>query len=213
MVKIAVIDYGMGNLRSVSKALEKVSPEAKVMITSDSAAIDSADKVVLPGVGAIKDCLAEIDRLSLREVILNAAANKPFLGICLGMQALLNSSEECGGRECLGVIPGQVVRFGAQLNCDETGEHLKVPHMGWNRVVHAQPHPLWNGIESDSRFYFVHSYHAQTDSAQHSFGKTTYGIGFSAAIGRENIFAVQFHPEKSQNNGLQLLENFINWKI
>lgn len=213
MTKIAVIDYGMGNLRSVSKALEKVSPKATVSVTSDPTSIIAADKVVLPGVGAIKDCLHEIDSFNLRETILEASRNKPFLGICLGMQAMLNSSEENGGTECLGIIPGEVTLFQDPLQCSETGEKLKVPHMGWNHVFQTQDHPLWSGIENGARFYFVHSYFAKTKTEEHSLGETEYGINFSSAIGRENIFAVQFHPEKSQNCGLRLLENFINWNI
>ncbi len=212
MTYIAVIDYGMGNLRSVSKALEKVSNRYDIKITSNTNEINAADKIVFPGVGAIKDCIAEIDSLALRESIITASKNKPFLGICLGMQALLDHSAENNGTNCLGIIPGKVEMFDNPLICPISNEKLKVPHMGWNRVSQKQ-HPLWKGIADNSRFYFVHSYYAQPLNNQHCLGETEYGIKFSAAIGHENIFAVQFHPEKSQHAGLTLLNNFIDWKI
>ncbi|WP_396587973.1 imidazole glycerol phosphate synthase subunit HisH [Bermanella sp. R86510] len=204
----AVIDYGMGNLHSASKALEHVSPTTKVMVTSDPETILHADHVVLPGVGAMRDCMAEIKRLGVDQVVAEVAQSKPLLGICVGMQALMQHSEENQGVECLGHFQGAVKFFGRDL--EENGEKLKVPHMGWNQVIQT-PHPLWQNIEDNSRFYFVHSYYVQAANEQQIKGLGHYGKDFAAAIAQDNVFAVQFHPEKSHDAGLQLLQNFLNW--
>lgn len=209
MSSAAVIDYGMGNLHSIAKALQHAQPSTDVLIASDADTILHADRVVFPGVGAIRDCIAALHEKKLVEVIKQAANDKPFLGICLGMQALLTDSEENNHTECLNLFPGHVVHFDKNLH-DETGTALKIPHMGWNKVKQL-PHPLWNNIAQDSRFYFVHSYYAVPDNAQESIASSEYPDAFTCAIARDNIFAVQFHPEKSQHAGLQLLTNFLNW--
>lgn len=212
MNTIAVIDYGMGNLHSVAKALEHVAPSATVLVTHERELIESADRVVLPGVGAIRDCMAEMLRLDIDKVVKSVLEQgKPFLGVCVGMQALMDFSEENNGVDCLGVLPGQVTFFGKGLIDPGSGEKLKIPHMGWNQVHQTLDHPLWHGIEQDSRFYFVHSYYV--DPAEHSqvAGTSHYGIPFTAAVARGNLFAVQFHPEKSQHAGLKLYENFSQW--
>lgn len=207
---VAVIDYGMGNLHSVASALSHVAPEQHVVVTSDPAVVAAADRVVFPGVGAIRDCMAEIKRLGfdqlLREQI---ATGKPVLGICVGMQALMDHSEENGGVDCIGILPGKV-RFFGENHTDSTGAHLKVPHMGWNQVHHNE-HPLWAGIEQDSRFYFVHSFYILADDVSQVAATCDYGLSFHAALTRDNLFAVQFHPEKSHTAGLQLLKNFLQW--
>jgi imidazole glycerol-phosphate synthase subunit HisH len=208
---IAVVDYGMGNLRSVSKALEHVAPKAGVRVTADAAEIRAAERVVVPGQGAMPDCMRELAARGLVEPVLEAARAKPFLGICIGLQMLFERSEE-GGVAGLGVLAGAVRRFAPEMRDARTGERLKVPHMGWNEVAQAQRHALWQGIADASRFYFVHSYYAdETDPAVRS-GRTTYGAAFTCAVARDNIFAVQFHPEKSQAAGLQLLRNFVYWQ-
>ncbi|WP_163371348.1 imidazole glycerol phosphate synthase subunit HisH [Endozoicomonas acroporae] len=213
MKTVAVIDYGMGNLHSVSKALEHVAEaNTRIIVTSDPGQILAADKAVLPGVGAIRDCMAEIRRHGVDEVVREVAANRPLLGICVGMQVLLDHSEENGGVECLGLLSGEVKFFGKDLR-DSEGTRLKVPHMGWSPVRQAEPsHPLWQGIEDNARFYFVHSYYARVANAAMVVGRSDYGLGFDVALGHDNIVAVQFHPEKSAANGLQLLENFLTWK-
>ena len=200
----------MGNLRSVAKALEHVAPNQSVIITSDAKAIASAERVVFPGQGAARDCMKELSDRKLNQVVLQAAAEKPFLGICMGMQVLLAHSEENNGVDCLGLYSGEVRFFGKDL-VDDRGEKLKIPHMGWNQVKQQGEHPLWQGIDDNSRFYFVHSYYM--DPAQPSLvtATTEYGIEFVSAIGRDNVFAVQFHPEKSATDGLQLLKNFADW--
>ena len=207
---IAVIDYGMGNLHSVGKALEHVCPGAKVSITSDSALVEDADRVVFPGVGAIRDCMGEIQRLNVGDVVSNAIKEKPVLAICVGMQALMEHSEENGGVNCLGLLPGKVKFFGDTLQ-DSQGSKLKVPHMGWNNVHQTIDHPLWQGIEQDSRFYFVHSYYVTAENNPHIAGTCDYGSPFAAALSHKNLFAAQFHPEKSAEAGLQLLRNFCGW--
>ncbi|MBI4291377.1 MAG: imidazole glycerol phosphate synthase subunit HisH [Betaproteobacteria bacterium] len=207
---IAVIDYGMGNLRSVSKALEHVAPRARVEVTSDPAAVARAERVVFPGQGAMPDCMREMDARGLRDAVLDAARKKPFLGICIGLQMLFESSEE-GDVAGLAVLPGRVRRFPAQAMHDEHGARLKVPHMGWNQVRQARPHPLWAGIEDGARFYFVHSYFAEAGSDDLTRGVSVYGFPFTCAVAKDNIFAVQFHPEKSQTAGLRLLANFVDW--
>ncbi len=209
-VDIAVIDYGMGNLRSVSKAIEHVAPAANVVVTSDPKVIAEAGRVVFPGQGAAPDCMREIDARGLRQVIIEAAHSKPFLGICMGMQVLFEHSEE-GDTVCLGILRGTVKRFPAEAMHDADGLKLKVPHMGWNNVHQAMPHPLWAGIEEDARFYFVHSYFVQPDSPEVIAGFAHYPFPFTCAVASANMFAVQFHPEKSQRAGLTLLGNFVTW--
>lgn len=207
---IAVIDYGMGNLRSVSKALEVVEPSAKVIVTANKAAILAADRVVFPGQGAIGACVAELDNLALTEVVKEVAASKPFLGICIGMQLLLSHSDENGGVEGLDIFKGNVRHF--EMATEADGSHLKIPHMGWNQVTQTQSHPLWQGIEQDSRFYFVHSYFAAPESAEIVVGTSAHPEPFAAVLARDNVFATQFHPEKSAHAGLQLLKNFVAWQ-
>ncbi|MGD8175865.1 imidazole glycerol phosphate synthase subunit HisH [Marinimicrobium sp. ARAG 43.8] len=208
--QIAVIDYGMGNLHSVASALNHVAPEADVLVTSDPQQVRDADRVLFPGVGAIRDCMAEIRRLEfdvlLREQV---ATGKPVLGVCVGMQALMTHSEENGGVDCIDLLPGQVRFFGQGLT-DGEGHKLKVPHMGWNQV-HQNEHVLWAGIEQDTRFYFVHSFYVEAGDASQVAGTCEYGQTFSAALMQDNLFAVQFHPEKSHTAGLQLLRNFVGW--
>jgi imidazole glycerol-phosphate synthase subunit HisH len=209
MSKVVVIDYGMGNLHSIAKALQHTSTRSTVEVSSDPKTILTADRVVFPGVGAMRDCMQALHDNGLVDVIMEASRTKPMLGICLGMQALLSDSEEGGKIPCLDVIKGHVLRFKAPLE-DAEGHVLKIPHMGWNGV-HFQPHPLWKNIEQDTRFYFVHSYYAQPENAAESLATTAYPTPFTCAIGRDNLFAVQFHPEKSQHAGLKLLSNFLAW--
>ena len=211
MSSVAVIDYGMGNLHSVAKALEHTGAVDQVIVTHEPARIRAADRVVLPGVGAIRDCMAEIRRLGMDEVIREVIQNKPFLGVCVGMQALMDFSEENEGTDCLGILPGRVSFFGDNLRDATTGAALKVPHMGWNQVHQEQPHPLWHDIPQDERFYFVHSYYVTPRDAALLAGSTTHGVTFAAALARGNIFAAQFHPEKSAQAGLQLYANFLRW--
>jgi glutamine amidotransferase len=210
MTTIAVVDYGMGNLRSVSKALEHVAPAATVVVTADADVIHSAQRVVFPGQGAMPDCMREMDARGLRPAVLEAARAKPFLGICIGLQMLFESSEE-GNVPGLAVLPGRVRRFPADAMVDDAGAKLKVPHMGWNRVHQAEPHALWAGIEDDARFYFVHSYFVEAATPDLVAGFSVYGFPFTCAVARDNIFAVQFHPEKSHASGLRLLANFVAW--
>jgi glutamine amidotransferase len=210
MTTIAVVDYGMGNLRSVAKALEHVAPLAGVAVTGDPDVVARADRVVFPGVGAMPDCLRELAARGLRDALLEAARSKPFLGICLGMQALFSHSEE-GGVDGLNLLPGTVRRFPPEAMQDEAGARLKVPHIGWNRVFQAAPHPLWRGIEDGARFYFVHSYYVEPARPGLVAGFTHYPFAFASAVAENNLFAVQFHPEKSQAAGLSLLANFVSW--
>lgn len=219
-IDIAVIDYGMGNLRSVSKAVEHVASGKTVVVTSDAAAIQKAERVVFPGQGAMPDCMRELESRNLRDAIIDAAKNKPFLGICIGMQLLFEHSEE-GDTLGLGLFKGKVKRFADKI-VDENGEKLKVPHMGWNHVYQtkqhqlkynqAVPHALWANIADASRFYHVHSYYVVPADYLLTAGESEYPCRFTTAIARDNIFATQFHVEKSAAAGLQLLSNFINWK-
>ena len=212
MSTVAVIDYGMGNLHSVAKALEHVGNGVRVLVTHDHELIGNADRVVLPGVGAIRDCMHEIRRLGIDRLVKQViAAGKPFLGVCVGMQALMTFSDENNGVDCLKILPGHVAYFGDDLHDPQTGERLKIPHMGWNQVHQTYEHPLWQNIEQDTRFYFVHSYYVEPVDIGMIAGSTQYGISFTAAISKANVFATQFHPEKSQHAGLQLYENFLNW--
>ena len=208
--RIAVVDYGMGNLRSVSKAIECVAPGADVRVTADPAVIDAATHVVVPGQGAMPDCMRELDARGLRQAVLEAARTRPFLGICIGLQMLFERSEE-GNAQGLAVLPGMVRRFASPL-ADARGARLKVPHMGWNEVQRDAPHALWQGIADGARFYFVHSYYADATEPRLRSASTDYGVRFTCAVARENIFAVQFHPEKSQSAGLHLLSNFVRWR-
>jgi len=211
MSSVAVIDYGMGNLHSIAKALQHADPRASVQVTADPRALRSADRVVFPGVGAIRDCMTALDERGLLAVLRELAAGKPLLGICLGMQALLDESEENCDTACLGLLPGRVVRFPDSL-VDAAGNLLKIPHMGWNQVQQTGSHALWAGIPQDSRFYFVHSYYARPDDPSLVAATADYPEPFAAALARDNVFAVQFHPEKSQAVGLRLLANFLAWK-
>jgi glutamine amidotransferase len=211
MNSIAVIDYGMGNLRSVSKALEHVAPDATVEVTSDPGVVTRADRVVFPGQGAMPDCMRELDARGLRPAVLEAARSKPFLGICIGLQMLFERSEE-GDTPGLAIFPGQVKRFPPEAMKDAQGGKLKVPHMGWNEVMQTSAHALWKGIADANRFYFVHSYYVEAGRPELVSGRSGYGFPFTCAVARDNIFAVQFHPEKSQTAGLALLANFVTWK-
>jgi glutamine amidotransferase len=213
MTTIAVIDYGMGNLHSVAKAIEHVAPGVRVMVTSDPKEVGRAERVVFPGQGAMPDCMRELDSRGLRPAVLEAARDKPFLGLCIGLQMLFERSEE-GDVAGLAVLPGTVKRFPPDMR-GPGGERLKVPHMGWNEVVQSAMiggnHPLWAGITNGSRFYFVHSYYVAAADTAMVAGTTDYGFPFTCAVARANIFAVQFHPEKSAAAGLTLLGNFITW--
>ena len=207
---IAVIDYGMGNLRSVAKALEHVAPSATVRITSDPAAVKAADRVVFPGQGAMPDCMRYLRESGLEDAVRAAAASKPLLAVCIGEQMLFEHSEE-GDTAGLGLFPGAVVRFRDEAMRAADGVRLKVPHMGWNRVRQVQPHPLWNGVADESWFYFVHSYYVVPQNDALSAGISDYGGTFTCAVARDNIFATQFHPEKSAAAGLRIYENFSRW--
>ena len=207
MTHVAVVDYGMGNLRSVAKALEHVGA-ADVRVTDDADVIREAERVVFPGQGAVRDCMSALHRHELVDVLRRSIGERPFLGVCMGMQALLTHSEENEGVEALDLLPGEVRHFRRLTGGDPA---LKIPHMGWNRVHQVQEHPLWEGIEDGARFYFVHSYYVEPSESALVFGETEYGGRFASAIGRGNVFATQFHPEKSQRAGLQLLRNFLRW--
>jgi imidazole glycerol-phosphate synthase subunit HisH len=202
-LKIAVVDYGMGNLRSVSKALEHVAPHAEVVVTADPGTILSSERVVVPGQGAMPDCMRQLAASGARQAVIEAAAGRPFLGICIGLQMLFERGEE-GDTPGLGLLHGSVPRLSAP--------GLKIPHMGWNEVLQEAGHPLWSGIPDRSRFYFVHSYYPAPRDRACVAATCVYGAPFTCAVARDNIFAVQFHPEKSQSAGLQLLSNFVHWR-
>ncbi len=208
MVDVAVVDYGMGNLRSVEQALRKVSPAAEIVVTDDADVIANAKRVVFPGQGAMPDCMRELDARGLRDAVLLAARSRPFLGICIGLQMLFEHSDE-GDVAGLGILHGKVVRFASNMK-DAQGNKLKVPHMGWNQVHHGK-HPLWDGIAQDARFYFVHSYYVQPQDESLVQATSQYPRSFVCAVAKDNLFAVQFHPEKSQAAGLKLLQNFMQW--
>ncbi len=209
MKTVAIIDYGMGNLHSAKKAVEHVAPDTSVLVTDNADIIREADRVILPGVGAIRDCMAEIRRLGIDTLVREVSQDRPFLGICVGMQALMSRSEENGGVDCIGLFPSEVRYFGENLT--ENGKRLKVPHMGWNEVFQAVEHPLWHNIPDGDRFYFVHSYYAEAEGNADISGRSHYGVDLAATVAKDNIFAAQFHPEKSARAGLQLLKNFTNW--
>lgn len=210
LIDVAVVDYGMGNLRSVAKALEHVAPQLKVVVTREPRELARAARVVFPGQGAMPDCMRELDARGLRGAVLEAARTRPFLGICLGLQMLFERSEE-GDVAGLGLLPGRVRRLPAGAPANGAAR-IKVPHMGWNEVRQTAPHPLWEGIAQCARFYFVHSYYPEPASPELVAGASHYGVTFACACARENLFAVQFHPEKSQTAGLRLLANFLAWE-
>ena len=216
MRTVAVVDYGMGNLRSVSQAVAHVAREAgdiKVIVTANPEEVFAAERVVLPGQGALPDCMRELRDSGLEESVRDAAANKPLMGVCIGMQMLLERSEEgaAEGTSGLGLIGGEVVRFRLEGQVQPDGSRFKVPQMGWNEVIQARPHPIWRGVPDASRFYFVHSFKARPSDPRHSVGETDYGGRFTSALARDNIFATQFHPEKSAALGLALYRNFLHW--
>jgi glutamine amidotransferase len=215
---VAVVDYGMGNLRSVSQAVAHVAGDlgVRVIVTADPQEVLAAERVVLPGQGAMRDCMRELHGSGLKDAVLDAAANKPLMGVCVGMQMLLDHSEE-QDTPGLGLIPGRVVRFRLEGQLQPDGSRYKVPQMGWNQVLQAgsvdgSAHPMWDGVPDGAWFYFVHSYHAAPSQARHTAGLTDYGGRFTCAVARDNIFATQFHPEKSAEHGLALYRNFLNWK-
>ena len=209
---VAVVDYGMGNLRSVSQAVMHVARGSgvDVVVTSKPDEVYAAERIVLPGQGAMPDCMRELRESGLQDAVLHAAANKPLMGVCVGMQMLLSRSEE-GPTDGLGLIAGDVLRFRLEGRLQPDGSRYKVPQMGWNRVIQAQPHPIWAGVPDASYFYFVHSYYARPSDPRHSAGETEYGERFTCALARDNIFATQFHPEKSADHGLALYRNFLHW--
>ncbi len=208
---IAVIDYSMGNLHSVHKALQHVTND-DVVITSSPDEILNADRIVFPGQGAARDCMSELHKRELVDVVKDVAASKPFLGVCMGMQVLMEHSVEGGGVDCIGLYQGRVEYFQDHIGTtDAAGNRLKIPQMGWNTVSQTQNHPLWKGIEDNSRFYFVHSYFIDPTDKSIIAGETEFGIKYPSAIAKDNVFAIQAHPEKSANDGLQLLKNFTNW--
>ena len=212
MRKVAVVDYGMGNLRSVSQAVMHVAAVTgvEVIVTSDPVQVMAAERVVLPGQGAMRDCMRELRASDLEGAVLHAAANKPLMGVCVGMQMLLDHSEE-QDTPGLGLIPGEVHRFRLEGRLQPDGSRYKVPQMGWNRVD-QRPHAMWAGVPDSAWFYFVHSYWADPSDPRHTVGETDYGSRFTSAVARDNIFATQFHPEKSADHGLALYRNFLHWK-
>jgi len=215
MRTVAVIDYGMGNLRSVAQAVMAAAHDSniQVVITAKPEEVQAAERVVLPGQGAMRDCMRELHDSGLMPVVLDAAANKPLFGVCVGMQMLLDHSAEGGadGTSCLGLIPGEVVKFDLAGQHQADGSRFKVPQMGWNQVRQTQAHPLWAGVPDNSYFYFVHSFYARPLDARHTAGVSDYGQSFTSVVSRDNIFATQFHPEKSADMGLMLYRNFLSW--
>lgn len=211
-MNVAIIDYNMGNLHSVERAARHVAPQGTtVAITADPDMIKQADRVIFPGQGAARDCMRELETRGLAEVVRDVAQTKPFLGICMGMQVLMSHSEENSGVDCLSLYSGQVRYFGTAHAAVTTDEALKIPQMGWNQITQKTAHPLWDGIADGARFYFVHSYYVQPDDADLVTGESDYGITYAAAIARDNVFAIQAHPEKSADDGLKLLSNFMHW--
>lgn len=210
MNRVAVIDYGMGNLHSVAKALEHVGNDLQLSVTADEKIIMAADRIIFPGVGAMRDCMGEIRRLGIDDMLRRVVEDKPILGICVGMQALMEHSMENNGIDCIGLFAGNVKRFADDMR-DVNGDRLKVPHMGWNEVRHTKSHPMWQGIANNSRFYFVHSYFVSPVNQDEVVGESSFPAPFACALAKQNVFAVQFHPEKSQAAGLQLYKNFLTW--
>lgn len=211
MTKVALLDYGMGNLHSAGKALTAVG--ADVAITRDPTVIAAADKIVFPGVGAMRDCMAEMQAVGIADAVKNAVFNKPVMAICVGMQALFDASEENDGVDCLGILGGEVKKFQADWQ-DAHGETIKIPHMGWNTITGMDlAHPLWQGIADNTHFYFVHSFYCVPNDPSIVAASCDYGVEFCASVIKDNLFATQFHPEKSHTAGLQLLKNFVEWRI
>jgi glutamine amidotransferase len=212
MARVAVVDYGMGNLRSVSQAVMHAAAGSgvEVVVTQRAEDVFAADRIVLPGQGAMRDCMRELDQSGLKGAVLHAAAHKPLLGVCVGMQMLLDHSDE-QDTPGLGLIAGRVHRFQLQSQLQPDGSRYKVPQMGWNRVLQDRPHPMWDGVPDQSWFYFVHSYYARPVDVAHIAGSADYGQRFTCAVARDNIFATQFHPEKSAAQGLALYRNFLAW--
>jgi glutamine amidotransferase len=208
--KIVVVD-GLGNLRSVAQALRAADPEADVLVSSNPADIDAADRVVLPGQGAMRDCMRGLRESGAEEAVLRAMKTRPVMGVCVGEQMLFDASEENEGTPGLGLLPGKVVRFQLDGKLQADGSRFKVPQMGWNRVRQVRAHPLWEGVEDGAYFYFVHSYYAQPDNPADTIGEADYGGAYCCAVARDNIVATQFHPEKSAAAGLRLYRNFIHW--
>ena len=213
MQRIAVIDYGMGNLRSVSKALEHVvADDTEVVVTSDRSLIADSDRILCPGQGAAADCMRQLRDTGMDSAVREAVAGgRPFMGICMGLQVLMSHSEENGGTDCLGIVDGNVQRFAADMLDTESGQRLKIPHMGWSCVAQGTAHPMWQGIDSGARFYFCHSYYVTPADDAITTGRCVYGHPYTAVIAQGNVFACQFHPEKSSRDGLQLLQNFSRW--
>lgn len=211
MSSIGVIDYGMGNLHSLAKALTRVAAEDRVEVTYDPDKLAKADRLVLPGVGGAKTCMEELERLELDAFVREVAGSKPMLGVCLGMQIMLEHSDENGGADLLGLFEGDVIKFPDPEAADTDAERVKVPHMGWNQIHRTRDHPLFEGIPDDAWFYFVHSFHAAPEHDSDILGVTEHGIDFASILMKENTLAVQFHPEKSQGAGMKLLANFIHW--
>jgi imidazole glycerol-phosphate synthase subunit HisH len=208
--RIVVID-GVGNLRSVVQALRAAAPEADVQVSNDAAVIDAADRVVLPGQGAMRDCMQSLRASGAEDALLRAVKSRPVMGVCVGEQMLFDLSEE-GMEPGLGLLPGKVVRFRLDGRLQADGSRFKVPQMGWNRVRQSRAHPLWNGVEDNSWFYFVHSYYAVPENPEHTIGEADYGAPYCCAVAMDNVVATQFHPEKSADAGLRLYQNFVHWK-
>ena len=212
MQRIAIIDYNMGNLHSVERAMRHVAgTDAMITVTADPEVIYQADRIVFPGQGAARDCMRELETRGIGDVVREVIQTKPFLGICMGMQVLMQHSEENGGIDCLGIYAGNVRYFGTVHQ--EIGVRLKIPQMGWNQVWQQVEHPLWQGIQDGARFYFVHSYYVEPSTPDLIAGSTDYGMHYTSALAKDNVFAIQCHPEKSADDGLQLLKNFVNWSI
>jgi glutamine amidotransferase len=210
MKKIAIVDYGMGNLRSVYQALKKAAPETDVAIVDRPEGIRAAERIVLPGQGAMPDCMRCLGESGLQDAVLEASRTKPLMGVCVGEQMLFDWSEE-GSTPGLGLLPGKVLRFALEGQLQDDGSRFKVPQMGWNRVRQTRAHPLWSGVPDGAFFYFVHSYYVVPDRREDTVGETDYGATFTSAVARENIFATQFHPEKSADTGLRVYRNFVDW--
>lgn len=207
--KVAIVDYGMGNLRSVQNAVDSVAGAGdSIFLSDDPERLMTADRIIFPGQGAAKDCMSALQQTGMQEVVKELAKTKPFLGICMGLQVLMSHSDENGGTDCINLYRGDVRHFS---DVHEPGTTLKIPHMGWNNVYQTRAHPMWKNIADESMFYFVHSYFVQPESPALTIAESSYGIDFTAAIAADNIFAMQCHPEKSAASGLQLLSNFLQW--